>query len=224
HRVEELAGLAQAALDRVKGDGADAEHLRGRLGETLAKLHYIAGELHTDAPEGAGPARLPAGGGSTPPASATPKPEGWQTPKAKWEAANRFPQAMWDQVKQRATHVMKDGGSYVVTMPVPGDKSKVRMARWDERGPVGHTDVDADDVDRWLGEHAYPKGDKIVRVKGGIGGTLPSASYAGAGFTVNATGAKGVRSFVGPADSLDWMTGRLASGGYKTEVEDVPRP
>lgn len=62
HRVEELADLAQAALAKVGDDTPKKRNLRARLAGTLARLHFIASELH-------GQEKKPEGPKAPPPAS-----------------------------------------------------------------------------------------------------------------------------------------------------------
>jgi hypothetical protein len=119
--------------------------------------------------------------------------------------------------------VRKENPSHLITVsPSLKDPDLARINYWDNRGIVSHLELPAEKVDSELARTAYPRGGVILSIEGGIGGTLPSADYAGMGFQPSATGTKGVKSFVGPADSVDWMKSRLESGGYKVLEKPVP--
>jgi hypothetical protein len=149
--------------------------------------------------------------------------EPWQQTKAEWESKNQLSPAIWKELRDKAEYVDKSRPDHlIVTMPTPGKEDHTRVVTWDNRGPLGHTDVADDQLDDYLTKFAYRRGHKVLKVEGGIGGTFPSANYAGAGFVPDTKGAKGVRSFTGPPEAVEWMTSRLASGGYKTSVHDVP--
>lgn len=147
-------------------------------------------------------------------------------PEVKPTIPEKLPQDItWEQIHQKAEYVRKLNTNHLVTVsPSTTKEGWSRINYWDQGGIVSHLEVPDERLDSVLQKEAYPRGAKIISVEGGIGGTYPSADYAGMGFRPDVTAAKGVKTFVGPTDSVDWMKGRLESGGYKVSVKDVPEP
>jgi hypothetical protein len=119
--------------------------------------------------------------------------------------------------------VRKENPSHLITVsPSLKDPDYSRINYWDNRGIISHLEIPSDSVEGELQKTAYPRGGVILSVEGGIGGTFPSSDYAGMGFYPSASAAKGVKAFVGPSESADWMRSRLESGGYKVLQRSVP--
>jgi hypothetical protein len=178
--------------------------------------HDVSGEARDES------GKWTASGGGTGESGKTKEKAPHEMTKLEFETKHQFMQESWDELKEIATHIDKHRpGTLFTVFPSPETEGMLRVGRWDKHGPLGHNDIEEHELDDFLAKHAYERGSKRVVVEGGIGGTWPSENYAGAGFRPDSKGAKGVRSFVGPPRSVDWMSSRLASGGYKHRVEDI---